>query len=293
MATRRAFTEHDIAWVAAWKKAGPALERIRNEELRRLSDDEGTAKATWLGVPLELIQPRSSTIGELSKLLLKSQNRVKQSKESYSGDSSSFDDQEDRGDMAKSTRIGQNNILQTAATISDFLKGMKHPFSLIGGVAFLRWGEPRQTVDVDAVLFAGFGNERSFVAELTDHFKSRVEHPIEFGIQNRIVLLETSDGIGVDISLGGLPYDERMIARSSAWKVPKHGTIRTCSAEDLVVLKSVANRPQDWIDIERVIIRQSKRLNRILILDELEPLVELKEEPEILDHLKKILKHHD
>ena len=85
-----------------------------------------------------------------------------------------------------------------------------------------------------------------------------------------------------------MPYEERMIGRASHWTIPVHGQIRTCSAEDLVVLKAFADRPQDWIDIEKVAIRQGARLNRDLIVAELTPLVELKEEPEILTHLDRI-----
>jgi len=76
--------------------------------------------------------------------------------------------------------------------------------------------------------------------------------------------------------------------RSTMWGIPGSGKIRTCSAEDLVVLKAFANRPQDWVDIQRVIIRQGKRLDRDLILEELTPLVELKEERAILDDLNEL-----
>jgi hypothetical protein len=70
------------------------------------------------------------------------------------------------------------------------------------------------------------------------------------------------------------------------------GHIRTCSAEDLVVLKAFASRPQDWIDVEKVIIRQGQRLNRPLIIEELTPLAELKEDPQILEHLQSLLLKH-
>jgi hypothetical protein len=80
----------------------------------------------------------------------------------------------------------------------------------------------------------------------------------------------------------------RVIERSSHWQVSPYGRIRTCSAEDLVVLKAFANRPQDWIDIERVIIRQGPRLDRRLILTEVTPLAELKEDPGILQDLQGI-----
>ena len=64
-------TEQEKQWIAAWKKAGPELERIRNQELRNLSDEEGTRKATLLGVPAELIQHKVSQIHLLHELLAK------------------------------------------------------------------------------------------------------------------------------------------------------------------------------------------------------------------------------
>ena len=39
------------------------------------------------------------------------------------------------------------------------------------------------------------------------------------------------------------------------------------------------SRPQDWIDVEKVIIRQDAKLERELIKTELQPLLDLKEEP--------------
>jgi hypothetical protein len=63
----------------------------------------------------------------------------------------------------------------------------------------------------------------------------------------------------------------------------------TCGAEDLVVLKAFANRDKDWLDVSGVILRQGKRLDASRIWTELTPLVELKEEPEILSRLAKHL----
>ena len=58
--------------------------------------------------------------------------------------------------------------------------------------------------------------------------------------------------------------------------------LRTCSAEDLVVLKLFALRPQDVIDVENVMIRQRGDLDWSYIETQLGPLAELKEEPEIM-----------
>src|SRR5271165_3394476 len=55
----------------------------------------------------------------------------------------------------------------------------------------------------------------------------------------------------------------------------RHAGLVTCSAEDLVILKSFADRPQDWVDVERVIVRQTGKLDWKYILDQLKLLMEL------------------
>lgn len=187
---------------------------------------------------------------------------------------------------------GINNVLVSAVNLGKFLDATGWPYCFIGGVAYQRWGEPRQTLDVDGVLFTGFGDESNFAEALLDRYDSRIEDPVAFAVQNRIVLLEDESKVGIDLSLGALPFEERLIDRSSNWDVKNHGTIRTCSAADLVTLKSIASRPQDWIDIEKVIIRQGSKLDQKQIFEELRPLAELKEEPEIIENLKILFQKH-
>jgi len=63
--------------------------------------------------------------------------------------------------------------------------------------------------------------------------------------------------------------------------------LRTCSAEDLVVLKAFAERGQDWVDVERIIVRQTGKLDWNYIGEQLRPLAELKGKPDILDQLER------
>jgi hypothetical protein len=187
---------------------------------------------------------------------------------------------------------GRNNILEVAVELCRRLDDLEFRYCVIGGVANQRWGEPRQTVNVDATLYLQFGDEQEVVEQLLLIYAARMDAPIPFALQNRIVLLESELGTGIDVSLGGLPFEERLVDRASVWHVEGHGGIRTCSAEDLVVLKAFASRPQDWIDVEKVIIRQVDSLDRNLIRSELHPLAELKEDPEILTQLEQLLEKH-
>jgi hypothetical protein len=53
-------------------------------------------------------------------------------------------------------------------------------------------------------------------------------------------------------------------------------------------LKTFANRPKDWVDVEGVLGRQRGKLKWRYSWNQLRPLVELKQEPEILAGLKRL-----
>jgi len=172
------------------------------------------------------------------------------------------------------------------------LAATDYQFCIIEGIALPRWGEPRTTSDIDVTIITGFGNEEAGVMELMSRFPPRFDDVLEFSRMNRMALRQTQDGIEIDVCLGALPYEKRVAGRSSTWAIASHGILRTCCAEDLIVLKAFATRPQDWIDVEGVIIRQGNKLDRKLIIEELTPLTELKEEPEILDQLQLLFDKH-
>lgn len=77
----------------------------------------------------------------------------------------------------------------------------------------------------------------------------------------------------IDISLAALPYEARVGDRATPFVVDPALAIRTCSAEGLIVLKAFAGRPQDWLDVESVIVRRGETLDRELVRTELTPLL--------------------
>ncbi len=181
---------------------------------------------------------------------------------------------------------------QSAVELQRCLDSFEYRFCFIGGIALQRWGEPRLTEDLDLTVVVPFGAERPIVEKILSRFQSRHPDPYAFATQARILLLKDAAGVEIDLSIGGLPFEVRMIERASLWGVPGSGTIRTCSAEDLVTLKSFAARPQDWLDVAKILVRQGSKLDRKLVLTELSPLAELKEEPEIVVQLERLFTEH-
>ncbi|MGI9120024.1 MAG: nucleotidyl transferase AbiEii/AbiGii toxin family protein [Acidimicrobiales bacterium] len=169
-----------------------------------------------------------------------------------------------------------NGLFDAAEEVQSLCAAEGWRFCFIGGLAVQRWGEPRLTRDVDLTLITGFGDEASYVTRLVAAFSSRVDDPEAFARRTRVVLLRTATGVPVDIALGGLPFEERSVERSSAWPVPGIQPLRTCSAEDLVVHKVFAGRYRDWADVGGIVARQGDRLDIEATIVELEPLLEVK-----------------
>ena len=163
-----------------------------------------------------------------------------------------------------------NGILDAAVEVDCGLQQVGVRYCLIGGIAAQRWGEPRTTLDVDVTVMTQFGREASVIQKILPLFQPRIPDAVEFAEQSRVLLLQTEQGVGIDISLGALPFESRMIDRSSVWPLDEHRSLRTCSAEDLIIQKAFAGRDQDWLDVQRTIQRQSTHaLDTELILAEL------------------------
>ena len=181
------------------------------------------------------------------------------------------------------------DLFEVAKRVQTFLDARGWRSCVIGGVAVQRWGEPRLTRDVDITLLAGLGGEEKYVDEILKHFASRISDAREFALSRRVMLLLSEDGTEIDVALGGLPFEENSVNRASEFEFYPGMTLRTCSAEDLMVMKAFAGREQDWGDVKGIIARQEE-LNWKLIYSELEPLCELKEAPDIVARLKKMQK---
>jgi hypothetical protein len=179
-------------------------------------------------------------------------------------------------------------LFAAAQEVQRFMQERHWEFCIIGGLALTRWGEPRGTGDVDITLLTGLGNEEPFIGDLLVTFPSRVADAAAFALRNRVLLVQASNGVPVDIALGGFPFEEVAVRRATPFEFAPGVSLMTCSAEDLIVFKAFAAREQDWVDVAGVAVRQGSGLDWAYIEDQLRVLCELKQEPEILDRLRRV-----
>jgi hypothetical protein len=183
-------------------------------------------------------------------------------------------------------------VVVAACELQAALEEFGRPFCFIGGLALQRWGQPRYTSDAAATLLTGFVDDEVAVDHLLRRFRGRRPDAREFALRTRVLLLVSSDDVHLDVALGALDFERRAIERSSEWKY-YDVLVRTCSAEDLIVHKAFASRDQDWVDVEHILMAQGRKLNVAQILDELRPLVELKEDATILPKLEALMRRRD
>lgn len=180
------------------------------------------------------------------------------------------------------------SLFQVAAGLDHALAVRNWPYCFIGGIALQRWGQPRLTNDIDVTILVDPGEEARRVDELLTLYKARVPDARDFAIENRVLLLTSDDGIPIDIALGGIAFEEQAVSRATRYEFLPGLSLLTCSAEDLIVFKSFADRPRDWADVETILVRQQGKLNWTYVVQQLQPLCQLKEMPRIVAHLLRL-----
>ena len=133
---------------------------------------------------------------------------------------------------------------------------------IIGGIAVIARGLPRQTIDVDATVWAEAIDPETLLEGLARQgLQPRIGDALEFARRHQILpLRHEPSGTQVDLSLAWLPFEREALERSSI--VDFGGVpIRVAAPEDLIVYKAVAWRDRDRPDIERLLTRYGREID--------------------------------
>ena len=179
-----------------------------------------------------------------------------------------------------------NEPLLAAWEIGRFLDEHDIPYAVIGGLAVQEWGGARLTIDADFTIAAPLEGSTGIVQLITSQFPSRIADPQALAQRARMILVKASNGVEVDISLGLPGYEDELFRRTVEVEVEAGKHVRMCSAEDLIIHKAVAGRPQDVVDVESVVLRQGKRLNVAYVRRWLGEFSDLLANPDILNRFE-------
>jgi hypothetical protein len=152
--------------------------------------------------------------------------------------------------------------LEAIQRVASALENAGVRYAFIGGAALSAWGVPRATFDLDLALSIpeeGLGvvldalSRRGFVidAAFRKGFRDRVG-----GMETIHVHLPAGSTLmAVDLFLATTPLLGSVVERRTSIDLGR-GPIQVCTAADLILLKLIADRPKDRIDVENVLAVQ-------------------------------------
>ena len=141
--------------------------------------------------------------------------------------------------------------LQAAlADLAKWLEAGHIPAMIIGGVAASALGRPRLTQDIDALAIVPDADWADVIESAARYgIVPRIGEALEFARRSRVLLLKhLRSGIDVDITLGGLPFEQAAVEKSAVHNIGGL-QLRLPRVEDLLVMKAIARRPKDIEDI--------------------------------------------
>jgi hypothetical protein len=150
----------------------------------------------------------------------------------------------------------ESHFIDSFILMNDFFHRHQIRYCLIGGIAAGFWGEPRFTKDMDFTVVSVTG-AISATLNLLQKEKFVVEDKGSSQIQ---VIKKGALRFQADLILAETEYQDWLVQR--AVPVEVFGVaVPICTAEDLIILKLIANRRQDLLDIENVLKRHASRLD--------------------------------
>jgi predicted nucleotidyltransferase len=181
------------------------------------------------------------------------------------------------------------DLLSVLLSLVSWLSEKETPYAIIGGVAIGLVAQARATQDIDAVVWLDVEDFPAFIdSGVRFGFLPRVSDALEFAMRSRVFLLRHEDtGIGVDISCGALPFEEETIARALDFNAGDL-TLKVATPEDLIIMKAVAHRKRDLIDIDNLLtVYQDLDLSRVR--NWVREFAQVLEKPELVDDLENLL----
>ena len=177
------------------------------------------------------------------------------------------------------------------ASLARALSLLPAPGMLIGGIAVIARGVARATRDVDATVSSEGASLDEVLSVLDEQgLRPRIDDALGFAHANQVLLLRhTESGVDIDVSIAWLPFELEAI-RASENLVLAGTTVPVARAEDLVIYKSVAWRPQDQQDVERLLTLHGRAMDLARVTRIVAELGAALDEPERIGALEEIIR---
>lgn len=182
-------------------------------------------------------------------------------------------------------------LLAALAACATALRHFDRPGMIIGGIAVIARGVPRQTVDIDATIWAeGLDVETLLPTLAAERILPRTADAVAFARERHVLLLRHEPtGTPLELILAYLPFERTALERAD---LVDFGGVRVpaATAEDLIIYKAVAWRDRDRSDVERLLVLHGRSIDLERVRRLVREFAMALDEPERIDQFEALLR---
>lgn len=182
-------------------------------------------------------------------------------------------------------------LLAALAACASALRHIGRPAMIIGGLAVIARGVPRQTVDIDATMWAeGLDVDVILPTLAAEGLVPRAADAVAFARERHVLLLRHEPtGTPLELILACLPFERSALERA---ELVDFGGVSVPAAipEDLIIYKAVAWRDRDRSDVERLLVLHGPSIDLERVRGVLREFAAALDEPERVDQFEALLR---
>jgi hypothetical protein len=146
------------------------------------------------------------------------------------------------------------SLLAALKALTESLQAAGIPAIVVGGVAASLLGRPRLTRDIDALVDLSEDRWPDVLSAVRSFsIEPRIDDTLGFARRTRVLLLRhVPSQIDIDVIFGGLPFERDAVTTGQTHSLGRFD-IRLPRVEDLMIMKAVAQRPRDVMDLEALL----------------------------------------
>jgi len=187
---------------------------------------------------------------------------------------------------------GDAALVEALAALTRALDRSGRDYMLIGGLAVIARGVPRDTDDIDATVWAaGLDLPRLLTILEEEQITGRIPDLEAFARHSQVLLLQHQPTkTPLEISLAWLPFEKEAMDRAETLRLGE-ASVPVALAEDLVVYKVVAWRDRDRADVERLLVAHRGVIDLDRVRDLVRQFADALEEPERVEEFERLVRH--
>ncbi|MDI6733472.1 MAG: hypothetical protein QME51_07455 [Planctomycetota bacterium] len=155
-------------------------------------------------------------------------------------------------------------FLDALYKLDIIFRELKISYAIVGAIGTFIWSRPRATRDIDIVIALNKNDISKFTASASsagfDYNQSENEHLLKSDMFRLKYRVSPDNFIPIDFILPTYSFYQELLQRRRRKKVNTF-SLHFASPEDMILLKLLANRPIDKIDVEQICLFWKEKLN--------------------------------